>query len=150
MLLKTTRTVLIIALVSAFCRLRFLQQMMLPCWYTLQLNSNRANYHFTLLATNFNYVSFARISVLRKWQGPLIALNSLVQIKKSLVRRWRNGCQCLCVFFITIISIKMLALWFFFIIILSYLKKKLSRCNKIINACLHSITRPSCLENIIW
>ena len=30
-LLKTTRTVLIIALVSAFCRLRFLQQMMLPC-----------------------------------------------------------------------------------------------------------------------
>ena len=62
----------------------------------------------------------------------------------------RNGCQCLCVFFITIISIKMLALWFIFIIILSYLKKKLSRCNKIINACLHSITRPSCLENIIW
>ena len=73
------------SLVSAFCRLRFLQQMMLPCWYTLQLNSNRANYHFTLLATNFNYVSFARISVLRKWQGPLIALNSLVQIKMSLV-----------------------------------------------------------------
>ena len=62
MLLKTTRTVLIIALVSAFCRLRFLQQMMLTCRYTLQLNSNRANYHFTLLATNFDYVSFARIS----------------------------------------------------------------------------------------
>ena len=66
MLLKTTRTVLIIALVSAFCRLRFLQQMMLTCRYTLQLNSNHANYHFTLLATNFKYVSFARISVLRK------------------------------------------------------------------------------------
>ena len=84
MLLKTTTTVLMIALVSAFCCLRFLQQMMLSSRYTLQLNSNRANYHFTLLATNFNYASFARISVLRKWQGPLIALNSLVQIKTSL------------------------------------------------------------------
>ena len=46
---------------------------------------------------------------------------------------------------ITIIHIITLALWLFFIIILlQYLKTQLSSRNKIINACLHCMTLPSC------